>query len=77
MEINTAIVAGTGKSGISATRLLVNHGVKVYLFDENKDRDIEAIKEKTGDSELVKPSHHHSSWSSVRESLLMRHLQMW
>ena len=52
MEINTAIVAGTGKSGISATKLLVNHGVKVYLFDENKDRDIEAIKEKTGDSEL-------------------------
>ena len=53
MEINTAIVAGTGKSGISATKLLVNHGVKVYLFDENKDRDIEAIKEKTGESELV------------------------
>ena len=53
MEINTAIVAGTRKSGISATKLLVNHGVKVYLFDENKDRDIEAIKEKTGDSELV------------------------
>ena len=53
MEINTAIVAGTGKSGISATKLLVNHGVKVYLFDENKDRDIEAIKEKTDDSELV------------------------
>ena len=53
MEINTAIVAGTGKSGISATKLLVNHGVKVYLFDENKDRDIGAIKEKTGDSELV------------------------
>ena len=53
MEINTAIVAGTGKSGISATKLLVNHGVKVYLFDENRDRDIEAIKEKTGESELV------------------------
>ena len=31
MEINTAIVAGTGKSGISATKLLVNHGVKVAL----------------------------------------------
>lgn len=86
MEINTAIVAGTGKSGISATKLLVNHGVKVYLFDENKDRDIEAIKEKTGDSELVQIElgelgedalYHHSSWSSVRESLLMRHLQMW
>ncbi len=53
MEINTAIVAGTGKSGISATKLLVNHGVKVYLFDENKDRDIDAIKENTGNSELV------------------------
>ena len=53
MEINTAIVAGTVKSGISATKLLVNLGVKVYLFDENKDRYIEAIKEKTGDSELV------------------------
>ena len=32
MEINTAIVAGTGKSGISATNLLVKHGVKVYLM---------------------------------------------
>ena len=53
MEINTAIVAGTGKSGISANKLLVTHGVEVYMFDENKDRDIEAIKEKTGDSELV------------------------
>lgn len=53
MEINTAIVAGTGKSGISATNLLVKHGVKVYLFDENKDRDTDAIKEKTGHSELV------------------------
>ena len=53
MEINTAIVAGTGKSGISENKILVNHEVKVYLFDENKDRDIEAIKEKTGDSELV------------------------
>ncbi len=53
MEINTAIVAGTGKSGISATNLLVKHGVKVYLFDENKDRDTDAIKEKTGNSELV------------------------
>lgn len=53
MEINTAIVAGTGKSGISATNLLIKHGVKVYLFDENKERDIEAIKKKTGQSDLV------------------------
>ena len=54
MEINTAIVAGTGKSGISATKLLVNHGVKVYLFDENKDRDIEARKEKTACSDRTR-----------------------
>ena len=53
MEISTAIVAGTGKSGISAANLLVKHGVKVYLFDENKDRDVDSIKEKTGNSELV------------------------
>ena len=53
MEINTAIVAGTGKSGISATKLLVKHGVKVYLFDENKERNVDDIMEKTGNSELV------------------------
>lgn len=53
MEINTAIVAGTGKSGISATNLLVKHGVKVYLFDENKERNVDDIMGKTGNSELV------------------------
>ena len=53
MEIKTAIVAGTGKSGISATKLLINHGVSVYLFDENKDRDIDKIKESVDNSELV------------------------
>ena len=53
MEINTAIVAGTGKSGISATKLLVKHGVKVYLFDENKERNVDDIMGKTGNSELV------------------------
>ena len=53
MEINTAIVAGTGKSGISATNLLVKHGVKVYLFDENKDRNVDDIMGKTGNAELV------------------------
>lgn len=53
MEIKTAIVAGTGKSGISATKLLVKHGVSVYLFDENKDRDIDKIKESVDNSELV------------------------
>ena len=53
MEIKTAIVAGTGKSGISATNLLVKHGVKVYLFDENKERNVDDIMGKTGNSELV------------------------
>ena len=53
MEINTAIVAGTGKSGISATNLLVKHGVKVYLFDENKERNVDDIMGNTGNSELV------------------------
>ena len=53
MEINTAIVAGTGKSGISATNLMVKHGVKVYLFDENKERNVDDIMGKTGNSELV------------------------
>lgn len=53
MEINTAIVTGTGKSGISATNLLVKHGVKVYLFDENKERNVDDIMGKTGNSELV------------------------
>lgn len=53
MEIKTAIVAGTGKSGISAAKLLVKHGVKVYLFDENRDRDAAGVLALTGGAELV------------------------
>lgn len=49
MDIHQALVAGTGKSGVSATKLLVKHGVKVYLFDENKERDVEAVKSQIGD----------------------------
>lgn len=54
IEIKTAIVAGTGKSGISATKLLVKHGVKVYLFDENRDRDAALVLAMTGGGEQVK-----------------------
>ncbi len=53
MKIKNAIVAGTGKSGISATRLLISHGVRVYLFDENENRSINEIMEKVDNSPLV------------------------
>lgn len=53
MEIKKAIVAGTGKSGISASRLLLAHGVSVYLFDENTDRNENEIMEKVGNSPLI------------------------
>ena len=39
MNFKNALVAGTGKSGISAAKLLIAHGVKVTLFDENEKRD--------------------------------------
>ncbi len=51
MNLKTAIVAGTGKSGIAAAKLLLAHGVKVYLFDENTNRDVEAVKTQVGESE--------------------------
>ncbi len=38
MEFKNVLVAGTGKSGISAAKLLLKHGVNVYLFDENENR---------------------------------------
>ena len=38
MNFKNALVAGTGKSGISAAKLLIAHGVKVTLFDENEKR---------------------------------------
>lgn len=39
MEINKVIVAGAGKSGISAMGLLLRHGASVILFDQNKELD--------------------------------------
>jgi UDP-N-acetylmuramoylalanine--D-glutamate ligase len=53
MEFSKAIVAGTGKSGISAARLLVKHGIEVFLFDENENRDREEILGKVDNSPLV------------------------
>lgn len=38
MNFKNALVAGTGKSGISAAKLLIAHGVKVTLFDENEKK---------------------------------------
>ena len=53
MNFINALVAGTGKSGISAAKLLIAHGVKVTLFDENEKRDKNDLMEKLSRSELV------------------------
>ena len=37
------LVAGSGKSGICATSLLVRNGEEVILFDENKELDVEKV----------------------------------
>lgn len=71
IEIKTAIVAGTGKSGISSTKLLVKHGVKVWLFDENRDRDIAAVMAQLGDTELVELVLGELSAEALRAAQLM------
>ena len=38
------LVAGTGKSGICATELLLSKGAQVVLFDENKKGNVDASK---------------------------------
>lgn len=53
MNFKNVLVAGTGKSGISAAKLLISHGVKVTLFDENEKRDKNDLMEKLSQSELV------------------------
>lgn len=53
MKFSKAIVAGTGKSGISAAKLLAAHNVSVYLFDENENRNVDEIMKKTGNSPLI------------------------
>jgi len=48
------IVMGAGKSGIAAMKLLNGAGACPVLFDENKELDINAIKEKLGfDADIV------------------------
>ena len=48
------LVAGTGKSGMSAAHLLLKHNAAVLLFDENKERDEEKLKAELGNSPLLK-----------------------
>lgn len=43
MDINKVIVAGAGKSGISAMGLLLRHGASVILFDQNKELDTDKV----------------------------------
>ena len=40
------IVAGSGKSGIAAAKLLLDMGGEVILYDSNKDLDKEEIRKK-------------------------------
>lgn len=42
------LVAGCGKSGVGAAKLLAWAGAVPVLFDENTELDVEALKEKTG-----------------------------
>lgn len=53
MEMKQVLVAGTGKSGISAAKLLVKHQIRVYLFDENINRDQAELMKHFNDSDLV------------------------
>lgn len=47
------LVAGTGKSGISAARLLLKHDARVLLFDENVERDKTKLMEQLENSPLL------------------------
>ena len=50
-EENYVLVLGAGKSGIAATRVLLKLNAKVFLYDENKNIDVEKIKNEIGSSE--------------------------
>ena len=39
------LVVGTGKSGIAATRLLLEKGIQTVLFDGNKELNVEKLYE--------------------------------
>lgn len=46
MSSQKVLVAGSGKSGIAAAKLMLQMGGDVVLYDSNKDLDAEAIKDK-------------------------------
>ena len=47
--VKTALVIGTGVSGVSAAKLLKRHIEKVIIFDQNEKTDIEHVKELLGE----------------------------
>lgn len=52
MEFNKrVVVAGAGKSGIGAAKLLLAHGAEVIVFDENDKTDKLSVLHKLGDYE--------------------------
>ncbi len=53
---NKVLIAGLGKSGISATKLLLSAGGEVLLYDENEALNPEEIFEKFEDKDLNKIS---------------------
>ena len=48
------MVAGLGKSGISAATLLLNKGNEVLLFDSNKELDSSLILSKFKETEKIR-----------------------
>ena len=54
MEFNKrVVVAGAGKSGIGAAKLLLEHGAEVIVFDENDKTDKLQVLHKLGDYDKV------------------------
>lgn len=54
MEFNKrVVVAGAGKSGIGAAKLLLEHGAEVIVFDQNDKTDKLEVLHKLGDYEKV------------------------
>lgn len=56
MDLNNkrVLVVGTGISGISAVKLLLDNRADVMLLEGNENADINKIKEKLGENEAVK-----------------------
>lgn len=56
MDLNNkrVLVVGTGISGISAVKLLLDNRADVILLEGNENADINEIKEKLGENEAVK-----------------------